>query len=249
MFKLNWGAVCIKGNFRDNNEDRYHINPEVRYFIVADGMGGQNAGERASEIATSLIPQRLNELLSFDEEDDQEVIEQIDNSVTFANNEIMAMSELDPKCKNMGTTVVMLVAAGEHLYIGGIGDSRAYQLHDGKLTQLTIDHTLTEALRRAGTINDEEAKHHRYQNVLHRYLGSAEGSKGAELQVFQPTTGDRYLLCSDGVTGGVEDPELAELLCRIEDPQEAAETIVKQAETGGSKDNITCIVVDVIDPA
>jgi PPM family protein phosphatase len=245
MFKLSWGSVCIKGNFRDNNEDNLHVHPHSRLFLVADGMGGQNAGEKASAIATDLIPRRLNEILDQDDLTEQKITAGIDEAVRYANTEIMALSEQDPKCRNMGTTIVLLVAVNNNLYIGGIGDSRAYQFRGDNFDQQTIDHTLTEALRRAGTINDEEARNHRYQNVLHRYLGSPEGAKGVELAILTPRPGDRYLLCSDGVTGGVDDERIAQILKTTSDPQQAAEEIVKAAEAGGSKDNITCIVVNV----
>ncbi|MFQ5733048.1 MAG: PP2C family protein-serine/threonine phosphatase, partial [Planctomycetaceae bacterium] len=128
---------------------------------------------------------------------------------------------------------------------GGVGDSRAYHLRNGRLEQLTTDHSLTQALLDAGTISAEEAETHRYRNVLYRYLGAKEGGLGADTQQFEPAPGERILLCSDGVTDGISDDKLLQLLAEGDDPQETAEAIVRAAEDGGSKDNITCLVVFV----
>jgi protein phosphatase len=145
----------------------------------------------------------------------------------------------------MGTTIAFLVHAAGQFYIGGVGDSRAYLLRGGQFEQLTTDHSLVQALLDAGTLTPEEAVNHRYRNVLYRYLGSKEGGAGTHPRQLQPKKGDRYLLCTDGVTGGVPDAQLAELLGQGADPQQTAERIVQAAADGGSKDNITCVVVFV----
>jgi len=240
---LKWGAVSITGNYRENNEDRCHIDPSSRFFLVADGMGGQCAGEKASELAVELISQRLSQSIDFDNDSPSKVIEAVDRAVGHANSEIMALGELDPDYHNMGTTITFLVKAAHQLYIGGVGDSRTYLLRDDKLQQLTEDHSLTQALVRAGTITPEEAANHRYRNVLWRYLGTKEGGAKVEPKTIEPLAGDRYMLCSDGVCDGTTDERLAEVLRSQDDPQQAAEAIVRTAEDGGSRDNITCVVV------
>jgi protein phosphatase len=113
------------------------------------------------------------------------------------------------------------------------------------MTQLTKDHSLTQALVDAGTISADEAAHHRYRNVLWRYLGTKEGGAKVDAQVVEPRPGDRFLLCSDGVCDGVDDESLCRLLAAGDDPQETAEEVVAAAERGGSRDNITCVVVFV----
>lgn len=240
--KLRAGSECITGRFRDNNEDNCYLDPQQRFFLVADGMGGQSAGERASALAMEIVPQKL---LSIDyaKGAPDSVIRVIDDAVGQANFEIMALGEIDTKLKNMGTTITFMVSAGGSLFIGGVGDSRVYQLRDGKLTQLTTDHSLVQALLDAGTLTPEEAVNHRYRNVLYRYLGSKEGGTGTQPKVVKPQVGDRYLLCTDGVTGGATDAVLAKLLGEGSDPTEIAKAIVKAAEDGGSKDNITATVV------
>ena len=247
MMKLSAGSVCIKGNFRENNEDAMYVDQQLRFFVVADGMGGQNAGERASQMAVELIQDKLKTDLDFNASDAAQIHLVLDEAIKYANTQIMQLSELDPTCHNMGTTVVMMVAAGNALYVGGIGDSRIYRYHDGEIHQLTKDHTLTAALVEAGTISEEEAETHRYRHVLHRYLGSPTANQGLKSKVLAPEVGDRYLICSDGVTGGVDNDQLAELLKLHSDPQEAAEIVVQKAQEGGSKDNITCVVVDILE--
>ena len=240
-----WGSVSITGNYRENNEDRCYVDSEARFFLVADGMGGQSAGEKASELAIELISQKLNQLISVEEMDAREVISRIDRSVSHANMEIMALGELEPRYKNMGTTIVFIVVANESLYVGGVGDSRAYLLREDNLEQVTEDHSLTQALVNAGTISPDEAATHRYKNVLYRYLGTKDGGAGTDPRQITPMDGDRLMLCSDGVSDGADPSTIQRVLSEITEPQEAAEELVQTALAGGSKDNITCIVVDV----
>ena len=243
MARVQVGSLSITGNFRDNNEDRLALDPEPRFFLVADGMGGQSAGEKASEMATELIQEHLQKQLDFDETSSESVIETIDRVVALANTEIVALAQLEPRFHNMGTTIVFVVAVGGQLYSGGVGDSRVYRLRDGDFEQLTTDHSLTQALLDAETISPEEAITHRYRNVLYRYLGSKEGGEGTSPDVCEPITGDRFLLCSDGVTDGIDDLTLEMLLNEGDDPQQIVETIVEAAQQGGSKDNITAVVL------
>ncbi len=242
--KLRTGSLSITGNFRENNEDNCHVDSQGRFFLVADGMGGQSAGERASALAMEIIPQKL-QLLDFQKASSEQTTKLIDEAVSQANFEIMAMGELDTRLHNMGTTVTFLVHAGNQFFVGGVGDSRTYLLRDGKLQQLTTDHSLTQALLDSGTLTPEEAATHRYRNVLYRYLGTKEGGTGTHPKQVTPQVGDRWLLCTDGATGGVNDEELARLLAAGNDPQKIAENVVRAAEAGGSKDNITCLVVFV----
>ncbi|MEP3478480.1 MAG: protein phosphatase 2C domain-containing protein [Fuerstiella sp.] len=243
MISIKTGYLSITGNFRENNEDNFYVDDQNRFFIVADGMGGQNAGERASAIAVDAIPKTLLKHLDFSSGSKTQTVAAIDKAVETANSEIMSLSESDAAARNMGTTVVLLVNTGHHLYVGGVGDSRVYQLRNGELTQLTEDHSLTHALLKAGTITAEEAKTHRYRNVLYRYLGTKDGATGTDALEIMPKSGDRYFLCSDGVTDGIEDPLITEHLSDGDDPQAIAETLVKAALDGGSRDNITAMVL------
>ena len=241
--KLRVGHLSIIGK-RDNNEDAYFVDPQQRFFLVADGMGGQSAGERASGLAMEIVPQKL-QLMDFNRSGDDQVVKAIDDSVSQANYEIMALGEVDSKLKNMGTTIAFLVQAAGTMFAGGVGDSRVYLLRNGKLETLTTDHSLTQALLDAGTLTAEEAANHRYKNVLYRYLGCKEGGQGTNPKQLKTEVGDRFLLCSDGVTGGADDAILAKLLAAGSDPQQTAEAIVQAATDGGSKDNITGVVIFV----
>ena len=244
--KLRHGVLSITGNFRKNNEDSSFVDPGGRYFIVADGMGGQAAGEKASAMAVEMIPEALDGKLDFQRAGKADVAALLDRAVSDANAEIMAAGALDPEQNQMGTTVVFLVSAGGLLHVGGVGDSRVYLLRDDRLKQLTTDHSLVQALVEAGTIKPEEAATHRYKNVLYRYLGSKEGGQGACVRAVEPKRGDRFLLCSDGVTDGLDDGPLRDLLRSDDDPQAVAEAVVRAAQAGGSKDNITCLIVDAL---
>ena len=245
MLNVRCGSVSITGNFRDNNEDNYCFDPDGNYFLVADGMGGQSAGEKASELAVELIPEKLKQLVDFSDEEIGRAIEGLDESVAYANLEIMALGEIDPEYRNMGTTVAFVVRVGEKFLIGGVGDSRVYLLRNDNFAQLTTDHSLTQALLDAGTITEEEAANHRYKNVLYRYLGTKDGGSGTEAREVTPEAGDRMLICSDGVMDGLPDDAIAELLATVDEPQTAAERIVEAAEIGGSHDNITCVTLFV----
>ena len=241
--KFRVGQLSIVGK-RDNNEDALFVDAKSRFFLVADGMGGQSAGERASGLATEIIPQKLGQL-DFDRASADQTVKLIDEAVSQANFEIMALGEIDSKLKNMGTTLTFLVQVAGTFYVGGVGDSRVYLLRGGKIEQLTTDHSLTQALVDAGTLTLEEAATHRYRNVLYKYLGCKEGGQGTNPRQVRPQVGDKYLLCTDGVTGGADDATLAKLMATGTDPQATAEAIVQAATDGGSKDNITGVVIFV----
>lgn len=245
MLSYRIGQLSVTGNVRDNNEDSCVVDPARRYAIVADGMGGQSAGERASAMAVELIPRKLEQLLDFEKPGGKAVAEALEKSIAHANTEIMAISEVEPGLRNMGTTVVMMVRVADRLYFIGVGDSRAYELRNGRLKQLTTDHSLTQALLDAGTINAEEAKTHRYRNVLYKYLGSRDGSSPGTAVEVTPRSGDRYLLCSDGLNDGLDNESIAAFLQCDDDPQKVAENLVNAALEAGSRDNVTCIVIIV----
>jgi serine/threonine protein phosphatase PrpC len=241
--KLRSGWLSIVGK-RANNEDSCYVDPRYRFFLVADGMGGQSAGEKASGLAMDIVPRKL-QLIDFEKATPEQATRIIDDAVTQANYDIMAMGEMDPKLKNMGTTITFVVQAAGTMYIGGVGDSRVYLLREGNLQQLTTDHSLTQALMDAGTLTPEEAVNHRYKNVLYRYLGCKEGGTGTTPKQLRPKVGDRFLICTDGVTGGANDATIAKILGAGADPQKTAEAIVQAASDGGSKDNITGVVIFV----
>ncbi len=245
MVSIRTGHLSVTGNFRENNEDSCYVDGRQRMFIVADGMGGQSAGERASALAVELIPRYLEQRLDFQSGSAAAVRDVLDRAISSANSEIIALSEVDLTARSMGTTVVMLLRVGAAFYAVGVGDSRCYELRGGALRQLTTDHSITQALLDSGTISAEEARTHRYKNVLYKYLGCRDGASGASVAELSPRSGDRYLLCSDGLNDGLKDSEIARLLKAAQDPQKACETLVAAALSAGSRDNVSCIAVFV----
>jgi protein phosphatase len=246
---LNIGKCSLLGNYRENNEDSIDVKvfPDLTVHIVADGMGGQAAGEIASRRAVEIIPRELRKNLTpnLNSEGIKTVTRR---SIVQANEEIMAMGALDKDMKNMGTTVVMAIwRKGGEVYIAGVGDSRSYLVRNGNIQQLTVDHSLAQALVEARTITPAEAKDHRFRNVLWKYLGSKEVGEGPEVSTIQVQTGDRFLLCTDGLTGVVPDEELASEISNATDMQTCAEKLGQLALDKGSRDNVSCIVFEVVD--
>jgi PPM family protein phosphatase len=244
---LNIGKSTNLGNYRENNEDAIEVKgfPDLMIAVVADGMGGQAAGEIASKRAVDIIPRELRKTVTSGVNTEATKV-MIRRAIVQANEEIMAMGQLDKEMKNMGTTVVMAVwrKAGE-LYIAGVGDSRAYLVRSKKINQLTVDHSLAQALVEAKTISAAEAKEHKFRNVLWKYLGSKEVGDGPEVAVVPLQVGDRFLLCSDGLHGVVQDDKLLEFVGEQGDAQACADGLVQLALEQGSRDNVSCIVIDV----
>jgi PPM family protein phosphatase len=246
---LNIGKCTLLGNYRENNEDAIDVKPfpEMTVCIVADGMGGQAAGEIASKRAIEVIPREVRKnLAAAGGADAAKGV--IRKSIVQANEEIMAMGALDRELKNMGTTVVLAVwRKGSDLFLAGVGDSRAYLVRGRKIDQLTVDHSLAEALVQAGTISRAEAREHKFKNVLWKYLGTREVGEGPEVAAETIQPGDRFLLCTDGLHGVVSDEKLLEFMLKHADPQECADGLGQLALENGSRDNVSCIVIDVVD--
>ncbi|MBO0699081.1 MAG: serine/threonine-protein phosphatase [Zavarzinella sp.] len=246
---LNIGKSTNLGNYRENNEDAIEVKgfPDLIIAVVADGMGGQAAGEIASKRAIDIIPRELRKSLTAGVNNDATKV-MIRRAIVQANEEIMAMGQLDKEMKNMGTTVVSAVwRKGPELFIAGVGDSRAYLIRGGKIQQLTVDHSLAQALVEAKTISAAEAKEHKFRNVLWKYLGSKEVGEGPEVSILPLQNGDRYVLCTDGLHGVVPDDKLLQFSSGQDNPQTCADGLVQLALESGSRDNVSCIVIDVID--
>jgi protein phosphatase len=246
-FTLNIGKCCLLGNYRENNEDSIDVKvfPDLTVNIVADGMGGQAAGEIASRKAVDIIPRELRKNLTAQLNVDG-VKNAIRRAIVQANEEIMAMGALDKDMKNMGTTVVMTVwRRGGDMFVAGVGDSRCYLVRNKKIQQLTVDHSLAQALVEAKTISPAEAKDHRFRNVLWKYLGSKEVGDGPDVTVVQLQAGDRFLICSDGLSGVVSDDDLAAYIASATEMQQCAEGLGQLALDQNSRDNVSCVVIDV----
>jgi len=247
---LNIGKCTLLGNYRENNEDSIDVKqfPDMTVCLVADGMGGQAAGEVASKRAIEIVPRELKKYLTSTLSSD-ETKNVLRRSIVQANEEIMAMAALDRELKNMGTTIVVALwrKGSSLLYVTGMGDSRVYLLRGRKIEQLTVDHSIAQALVEAKTISAAEARVHRYRNVLWKYLGSSEVGEGPEVKVVQLQAGDRFLLCTDGLSGVVSDEQLLAFVREKADVQECADGLGQLALDQGSRDNVSCIVAEVLE--
>lgn len=240
-FVIRVGSHSAQGR-RSNNEDRFVADAQHHVFLVADGMGGQDFGEVASGIAAEVIPRVLQDRLAARENASRAV----QQAISKAHQDIMTANVNLPdtgRQRRMGTTAVLAYQTDECCYVAGIGDSRAYLIRDGEIEQLTVDHTVADALVRNGTITEEQARNSPWKNVLYRFLGCAEMTEDAEVRPFSPRAGDRLLLASDGLTNCIGDNDLRMGAKTYRDPQEWANDLVKLAFDRGSRDNITCVLV------
>jgi protein phosphatase len=246
---LNIGKCTLLGNYRENNEDSIEAKqfPDMSVCIVADGMGGQAAGEIASKKAIEIVPKEVRKNLA-GAADAAAVKTALRKAIVQANDEIISMGALDKDLKNMGTTIVVaLWRKGSEMFIAGVGDSRAYLVRGGSIRQLTVDHSLAEALVQAGTISRDEAREHKFKNVLWKYLGSREVGDGPEVLVEAIQPGDRFVMCTDGLSGVVTDEKILEFVQGQPDPQTCADGLGQLALDNGSRDNVSAIVIDVVE--
>jgi protein phosphatase len=242
----NGGGRGGDGDHRKGSEYRVAGN-ELYTFLVADGMGGQLAGEKASQMAVDLVPRELSRRIGPGEDDDKVIQRSIRDAVAAANQEILGLSHIQTEFSNMGTTVVLALFRNNRAYVAGIGDSRAYRVRDGTIEQLTRDHSLADALGEAGTIAKDEVQNHKFKHILYLYLGSKDARGGPdEVRVAEVRPGDRFLLASDGLTGVVEDDEVARLVTEGDDPLATAARLVDRAIENQSKDNVTCMVIHAL---
>jgi protein phosphatase len=245
---LSIGKCCLLGNYRENNEDAVDVKqlPDMTVSIVADGMGGQAAGEIASKRAIEVVPAELKRYLhpNLNQEAAKGVIR---SAVVRAGQEIMAMGAQDLDLRNMGTTIVLTVwrKGSAVLYYANVGDSRLYRARGNKIEQLTVDHTMAQALVEGGTISAKDAAKHPYRNVLWKYLGHKDVGEGPEVKVLPIQTGDRLLLCTDGLSGVVSNDKLLSYLQENADVQQCADGLGQLALDSGSRDNVSCIVIEV----
>lgn len=235
---LRFAAGSHKGMIREGNEDSGYAGP--RLLAIADGMGGQAAGEVASSEVISTI------VALDDDVPGSDILTSLGTAVQRANDQLRLMVEEDPQLEGMGTTLTALLWTGQRLGLVHVGDSRAYLLRDGVLTQITQDHTWVQRLVDEGRITEEEATTHPQRSLLMRALGSGDHVE-PDLSIREVRAGDRYLICSDGLSGVVSHQTMEETLASYQGPQETVQELIQLALRGGGPDNITVIVADVLD--
>jgi len=229
------------GIIRSGNEDSYLMVPERGIFLVADGMGGHAAGEVASEMAVRHVARELGSLRGLS---DDQVAERMRQAVRAANAAIFQRTLVEHDKRGMGTTVTALVLYDTRFLIGQVGDSRGYLMRQGKLVQLTKDHSYVQEQVDAGYLTPEQARSHPYSNVITRCVG-ANSDVTPDIYVGTVKATDLFLLASDGLTGMLEDPQLEELLAGDRMPQRQVDDLIGEANRHGGLDNITAIVVRI----
>jgi len=237
-------AAVDPGRARSNNEDSVALDNDVALAVLADGMGGYNAGEVASNMATSFIRTELGRWLreAQTHASDGEVRRAMDICVDNANRAIFNAANSNPQYAGMGTTLVVAVIRDSHLLVGHVGDSRAYRLRGGRLQQITRDHSLLQEQIDAGLITPEQAAFSANKNLVTRAVG-VEDTVLLETHQHDVQPGDVYLLCSDGLSDMLDDASIGQLLLANESLTVACQALIDAANDAGGKDNISVVLV------
>ena len=236
---LRYAARSDVGLVRSNNQDSGYAGSHL--LVVADGMGGHAGGDVASSVAIGRLARLDSETPASD------IVATLEESVLEANQEILRRARDEPQLRGLGTTITALLRAEGKFALAHIGDSRAYLLREEETVQVTKDHTFVQRLLDEGRLTEEEAERHPQRSVLMRVLGDVDADPELDLSLRPAHPGDRWMLCSDGLSGLVSLDTIDATLKDIEDPGECADALVQLALKGGGPDNITCIVADVVD--
>lgn len=233
---MKYFALSEKGK-RQHNEDSVFVptHCEVALAVVADGMGGHKAGDTASSMAVEVITNEIKRGGASPEE-------LIERAVKAANAQVYAASRKNSECRGMGTTAVIAMPFISHYVAANIGDSRIYHYHEGNVTQVSRDHSYVQQLVDAGYITKAQAAVHPRRNVITRAIGTSE-DEIADIFRREWQPGDMLLLCSDGLTSGLEDGDIARILFEEENLEEACKRLISEALYGGSTDNISVALI------
>ncbi|MDR3632687.1 MAG: protein phosphatase 2C domain-containing protein [Isosphaeraceae bacterium] len=267
--RVEFGALTHAGNVRENNEDHFFVarlaksmhvfesslpgaggtrfsDEEGYLMVVADGMGGAAAGERASALAVETVEEfvlnTFKWFLHLGYQEEHALAAELRQGLERADRSVIERAQGDPKLHGMGTTLTMAYSVAGDLFVVHAGDSRAYLYRDGELEQVTTDHTLVQVLVKGGVITPEAARHHRKRNVVTNVIGGPGPGVHAEIHKVLLREGDIVLLCSDGLTEPVDDEAIAATLARDSAPKDAARRLVDLALSRGGPDNVTVVV-------
>ena len=230
------------GLIRTVNQDDYHIDPDGRFFIVADGMGGHAGGQEASKLATEAIQAHLDEHWQ-SQVASEELLEQ---AFYKANQSILQDQQNHPERPDMGTTAVVFMFRQGQSWCAHVGDSRLYRLRSSKLEQITEDHTWVARAMKAGDLTPDQARTHQWRHVLSQCLGRKDLQQ-VDVQMMDVQPGDRLLLCTDGLTEELSDNLISSYIQPRLDGEEAAAMLIESAKEKGGRDNITVVIVEVDD--
>jgi protein phosphatase len=236
---LHYAARSDVGLVRQENQDSGYAGPHL--LVVADGMGGHAAGDVASSIA-------IGEMVGLDGEGPgaDDALDRLAEALRAANTELREAMHRQPELQGMGTTVTALLRTGNKIALAHIGDSRAYLLRDNVLTQITHDHSFVQSLVDEGRITEAEAEGHPQRSLVTRVLTGQQDDE-PDLAMRETHIGDRYLICSDGLSGFVAHDTIQEILLKAQPPGATADLLVELALRAGAPDNVTCIIGDIVD--
>jgi protein phosphatase len=267
--RVEFGGLTHPGKVRENNEDHFLVarlaksmqvfrsslpgdgktqfsDEEGYLMVVADGMGGAAAGERASALAVRTVEEfvlnAFKWFLHLGAREEHALLTELREGLERADRNVFQRAQADPKLVGMGTTLTMAYSVAADLFIVHAGDSRAYLFRDGELQQLTTDHTLVQIMIAGGVISPEDAKNHVRRNVITNVIGGPQEGVHAEIHKVAVRDGDTLLLCTDGLSEPVEGPVIAEVLDRYHDPEAACRRLLELALERGGPDNVTAVV-------
>lgn len=238
--KLRFAARSDIGMIRKQNQDSGYAGPNL--CIIADGMGGPAGGDIASSVAISHLKELDVENIA-----PEEMIPLIREKIELAQKELVERSRNNNDLDGLGTTCIVVLKSGDKLAMAHIGDSRAYLLREKEIEQITVDHSFVQYLVQTGQLTQKEAENHPKRSMLLRVLGSSIKDITLDETVREAVIGDRYLLCSDGLSGVVSAETIQDVMNTIADPDECCEKLISLALRGGGPDNITCVIFDVIE--
>ena len=252
--KLQYAGATHVGMKRDHNEDNLTMIPDMNLFAVADGMGGHSSGEVASRIAVDTLKTFFEETekdadITWPYKDNKALSPEANRfvaSIKLANRNIFETAMADPRFKGMGTTFVGMVTTESHALIAHVGDSRCYRFREGKLEQLTEDHSLLNDYKKIQKMTPEEEENFPHKNIIVRALGMKDTVE-VDIQDNGPQTGDILLLCSDGLSGEVTDDQMCDIVAEhADDLDKGVEVLIQAACDNGGKDNVTVVLVKYI---
>jgi protein phosphatase len=250
-FRILHSGLTDTGRVRIGNEDAWAADPAQGLYIVADGMGGHNAGEIAAQLVVDSLPKLVRKRIGTDgsaPRTTQALARRLRSAVARLNREVYAHSMSEPGLHGMGATVVLALVRGGEAVVVHMGDSRAYLLRDGKLKLLTKDHSVVQELIDIGEITEAEAATHPERNRITASVGMP-GDATPDSRRVPLRAGDKLLLCSDGLANMVPDPEIGQILGRCRCPEMVCQDLIDAANVAGGQDNITAVVVEVQEPA
>ncbi len=244
-YPFSFGAASDKGKVRPQNEDSFVVEPEAGLFLVADGIGGHRGGRLAADIVAEDLPVMIeNKLGEMTSSSPGAVRALLRSTISEQNRQLVMEGTSETGYKGMGATLVVALLKDDRAYIANLGDSRMYRYRKGRMRQFSKDHSVVSELVSEGKITPEEAENHAAANQITHYVGMEAEQVAPHVRSFGLEKADRLLLCTDGLTGEIDDGRIAAILESRTDCQAACEELVSAANASGGHDNITVIVID-----